>query len=399
MTKTALWGQPFKAAAGLLAGVCFLAGCHRASSQAADKSDAPASKPSVNALEITAAPSILERLKVGEASVADVGASLTVAARLEVDERLVARVGSPVMGRIAQALIHEGEQVRSGQVLAYLNSTGLNDAQLGFLKALSQLQIDQRAVARAKQLLDAGVIGSAELQRREAEQNQTAAELSAARGQLKVLGMAEESIEALEKTRSVNSESRVVATIDGTVLSRKITVGQVVQPADTVFELADLSNLWLIADVPEQVAGNLTAGIAVDAEIAAFPGQNINGKLSFVSATVNPETRTVRVRMDLSNSKQQYKPAMLATMTLNNQRERKTVVPSTAVVREEDKEHVFVQIAPDRFVLRPVMLGYEFGAKRVLIDGLRPGEKIVVEGAFHLNNERRRLALRGSEGA
>jgi len=67
MTKTALWGQPFKAAAGLLAGVCFLAGCHRASSQAADKSDTPSSKPSVNALEITAAPSILERIKVGEA--------------------------------------------------------------------------------------------------------------------------------------------------------------------------------------------------------------------------------------------------------------------------------------------------------------------------------------------
>jgi cobalt-zinc-cadmium efflux system membrane fusion protein len=382
-----------------LAGVCFLAGCHRASSQAADKSATPASKPSVNALEITAAPSILERIKVGEPSVADVGASLTVAARLEVDERLVARVGSPVMGRVAQALVHEGEQVRSGQVLAYLNSTGLNDAQLGFLKALSQLQIDQRAVARARQLLDAGVIGTAELQRREAEQNQTAVELSAARDQLKVLGIPEESIATLEKTRSVNSESRVVATIDGTVLSRKITVGQVVQPADTVFELADLSNLWLAADVPEEVAGNLTAGMAVDAEVSAFPGQNITGKLSFVSATVNPETRTVRVRMDLANSRQQYKPAMLATMTLKNQRERKTVVPSTAVVREEDKEHVFVQIAPDRFVLRPVMLGDEFGAKRVLIDGLRPGEKIVVEGAFHLNNERRRLALRGSEGA
>jgi cobalt-zinc-cadmium efflux system membrane fusion protein len=373
-----------------------LTGCTRAPSATTEK--AATTPGPANALEITAAPSLLERVKIGETGMANVGATLTVAARLEVDDRLVARVGSPVMGRITQSTVQEGEEVRRGQILAFLNSTGLTDAQLGFLRALSQVQISQRAVARAIQLLDAGVIGSAEVQRREAEHTQATSELSAARDQLKVLGVPEESIDALERTRAVNSESRVVATIDGTVLTRKITVGQVVQPADTVFELADLSNLWLVADVPEQIAGNVSAGYSVDAEIAAFPGQSISGKLSFVSATVNPETRTVRVRMDLPNPARKYKPSMLASMVLKDQLEQKAVIPVSAVVREDNIEHVFVQLAPNRFLLRPVTLGDEYGGKRVLLDGLHPGEKIVVDGAFHLNNERRRLALRGSEG-
>src|SRR5215831_4284319 len=151
-----------------------LTGCsHSPLSGAAEKTNAPAANGPANALEITPGPSVLERIKIGEPGIADVGATLTVAARLEVDDRLVARGGSPVMGRVTRALVHEGEQVHAGQVLAYLNSPGLNDAQLAFLKALSQVQIDQRAVSRARQLLDAGVVGSAELQRREAELNQT----------------------------------------------------------------------------------------------------------------------------------------------------------------------------------------------------------------------------------
>jgi membrane fusion protein, heavy metal efflux system len=89
---------------------------------------------------------------------------------------------------------------------------------------------------------------------------------------------------------------------------------------------------------------------------------------------------------------------MLATMEIRNQRSRQTVVPMTAVVRESDQEHVFVQVAQDTFALRPVKLGEEFDKTRALIEGVRAEEKIVVEGAFHLNNERRRRAISGCGG-
>jgi membrane fusion protein, heavy metal efflux system len=377
------------------AAIAVLCGCK---GQAPAAEALPASAPPRDPSRITATGPILKRIKLGQAEWAEVGGRLTVASRVEVDETRVTRVGSPVMGRINTLSVHEGEQVRRGQLLALLNSTGLSDGQLQLLKAISQKQVAQRAVERAQLLVRADVIGSAELQRREAELSEASAELEAARDQLLLLGMDEGALKELEKSRTIHSVSRIVASMDGTVLDRKITLGQVVQPADTVFEIADLSSLWLVADVPEASAGHVATGQAVEAEIGAFPGQIIHGKLSFVSSTVNPETRTVRVRLELSNPRRRYKPQMLATMTLKEHLEKKMVVPVSAVVREGDVEHVMVHVQGDDYQLRKVNLGAEYGGRRVVMEGLQPEEKIVVEGAFHLNNERRRQ-LTGSDGA
>lgn len=361
------------------------------------RAEAAATTPARNPLEITADKGLLARLTFGTPALETVAISQTVAARVEVDQTRVTRVGSPVMGRIAQLLVTEGQTVRRGELLALLNSTGLNDAQLAFLKALSDRLVSERAVDRAMQMLKADVIGVAELQRREAELAQARAEFDAARDQLELLGMPSDAIDQLEKERKINSVSRMVAPMSGTVLSRMLTLGQVIQPADTVFEIADLSHVWLQADVPEQNAGHLRVGTQVDAEVAALPGVKIEGTLSFVSATVNPETRTVRVRMDLPNPDGRFKPAMLATVTLRDQPAQQHVVPGTAIIREGNDEFVFIQTDEDTFLLRPVKLGAELGARRVLLDGVRAGERIVLDGAFHLNNERRRQLLRGSD--
>jgi len=358
---------------------------------------APAPEAPANPLEITADASLAKRLTLGEPVETTVTVEQVVAARIEVDQSRLTRVGSPIMGRVSRLAAQEGQYVRRGEVLALLDSTGLGEAQLGFLKALSGRQLAQRATERANILLAADVIGAAELQRREAELTQARAEVSAAHEQLILLGMPSEAIDELERTHRMNSVSRVVATMDGTVLHRMVSLGQVVQPADTAFEIADLSSVWLRADVPEQNAGHLRVGSRIEAEVAALPGVRIEGELSFVSATVNEETRTVLVRMQLPNPDRRFKPAMLATVTLKDQPERRRVVPSTAVVRDGNVEGVFIQVDDDTFTLRPVSLGSEFDGRRVLIDGIRPGEHIVMDGAFHLNNERRRRLVRGGE--
>lgn len=355
---------------------------------------APADSPN-NPLEITPSESIRKDLKIETPAFAEVGSSLAVSARIEFDETRITRVGSPVMGRIATLGAREGEEVKKGQLLATLSSTGLSEAQLTLLKSTSQRQLAERAVDRARTLLEAGVIGAAEFQRREVELSQATAEVDAARDQLTLLGMLPESIDELLKGRRINSSTRVIASMDGIVLDRKITLGQVIQPADTVFEIADLSHLWMVADVPEQNAGRLLEGQVVEATIGAMPNLTLRGKLSFIGHIVNPDTRTVRVRMELPNPNGRYKPAMLATMLLKEHTEKKTVVPVAAIVREDNIEHLFVQRAPGTFVLRPVTLGDEFGNRRVLIAGLQSGDAIVTTGAFHLNNERRRRNQRG----
>lgn len=369
------------------------AGCKRKDSSAAVT---PEAIQTTNPLEITADEDLLGRLKIGEPTAKVVRQTLRVAGRVEADETRIARVSAPLTGRVIHLEVAEGQSVKRGQELAQIRSTELADSQFEYLKAYSQQQLTARAVTRAKQLMDAGVIGEAELQRREAEAAQAAFEVAALRDQLRVLGMSEESVVRLERTRSINSVIPILATIDGTIMERRLTIGQMAQAAETIFVLADLSTVWLVADVPEQAAGNVQTGKAVECEIAALPGHVLEGRLSFVSSIVSPETRTVRVRMNVRNPEGRYKPAMLATMTLADDAARERVIPSSAIVRENNLDHVFVQTSRTTFLLRRVTIGEEFGQDRVLQEGLRPGEKIVLDGAFHLNNERRRRSLKAS---
>jgi cobalt-zinc-cadmium efflux system membrane fusion protein len=347
-------------------------------------------------LRVTVSPALAEHIQIATAKPEDVVRSLHAAGRIEADEHRLGRVSSPVTGRIIEVFAHDGETVRRGQVLATLSSTELSNTQLSFLEAHSRRQLGERAVERAEQLLKADVIGTAELQRRKAELQEKVEEVSAAKAQLHVLGMSEESIEGLKASREVTSVSHIVASVNGTVIDHKAVPGQVVAPAETVYVIADLSQVWLIADIPEESAGDLRAGKAVVAEISAFPGEKISGRLSYVSPTVNAETRTVRIRMNVPNPRSRYKPDMLATVALEDSPHQQIVVPDQAIVREDNKNYVFVQTGPATYLLREVSLGADLEERSVVASGLSPGERIVIAGAFHLNNERKRLLLAGA---
>ena len=372
----------------LLAAALLAAGC-------GDKPAEQAAAPR-DPLAITPNAELAARLQTGAPGLVEVSETLRVPARIEADETRLARVGSPVTGRITDLEAREGDTVRRGQVLATINSTELSGAQLSFLKATSQRGLAARAAARAQQLLDADVIGAAELQRRQAELAQAEAEVNAARDQLKVLGMSSAALERLAETRSINSVTQIVATIAGTIIDRKVTEGQVVQPADGVFLIADLSKLWVVADVPEQNAGSVRVGEAVSVEVAALPEHKVAGRLTFVAPTVNPETRTVRARMELPNPEGGFKPKMLASMLIKGKPQRRLALPAQAVVREENRDYVFVRTGENAYRLKPVQLGTEHDGRRVVLSGLGETETIVVEGSFHLYNERKRRELSGS---
>jgi membrane fusion protein, heavy metal efflux system len=371
-----------------------LAGCHGGPTETVKASNPPA-QPGPGEISISNA--LLGQIKVGEPSVQAVGKTLQVSARVEADETRVARVGAPVSGRVTALMAVEGQNVGLGERIAALHSTELSNIELTFLEALSQQQLADKAVKRAQQLLQADVIGSAELDRREAELQQKTEEADAAHAQLTILGLSEEAIKRLQNTREIDSVTYMTSGVAGTVLERKITIGQVLQPAETAFLVADLSRVWLTADVPEDRAGDLEIGKRVEAETAAYPGDPVRGTLSFVSSTVDPQTRTVRIRMNLANPRHKYKPQMLASMTIRDDSAKERIIPVTALVREDNKDFVFVQKAPTTFVLRSVTLGLDTEKQRVLEGGLEPGEKIVLDGAFHLNNERKRLALSGGK--
>lgn len=347
-------------------------------------------------LSVTVNTDVRQALTIGVLSRAEVRETLRVTGRVEVDETRLARVGAPVTGRVLDLQVHVGESVRRGQALATIKSTELSNAQLAFLKAQSQRVLAGHAAERARQLLAAGVIGTAELQRRSTEFAQADADLSAARDQLKVLGMSNAAIAKLNANRSVDSLSHIYSSIDGTVIDRKVTEGQVVQPAESVYLVADLSSVWIVADIPENSAGGIRVGEQIEAEIAALPGQLLHGVLSFVSPTVNPESRTIRARMSVPNPNGLFKPAMLATVLIKGAAQNRHVVPAGAVVRDENRDFVYVQLGENQFQARPVELGPELDGQRVISSGIGDDERIVLNGAFHLNNERKRRQLEGA---
>lgn len=328
-------------------------------------------------------------VKVAAVRTIDFRETLRVPASVSVDETRMARIGSNVTGRITDLKAIVGQNVNRSEVLATVNSTELSSAQLSFLKAFSAKLLAERAAQRAQQLFEADVIGAAELQRRETELSQAEAETSASHDQLQVLGMSEKNIQKLEQSRTVNSNSFVVASLAGTIIERKVTTGQVVQPADAIYTVADLSRVWVQAEIPEKQSDLVKVGDTVNVAIPALGNRSIEGKLVYVSSTVNPETRTVTARTEVDNKDRSIRPAMLAVMLIQDRSTPRAVVPNDAVVRDNNKDFVFIRKAPNQYKLVPVTLGPESEGHRPVVDGIKTGDDIVVDGAFHLNNERK----------
>jgi cobalt-zinc-cadmium efflux system membrane fusion protein len=167
----------------------------------------------------------------------------------------------------------------------------------------------------------------------------------------------------------------------------------VVQPSDVLFSVANLQRVWAVAQVPEQQISQVKTGQSVQIEVPALNNEKLMGKLIYVGQTVNPDTRTVLVRTELDNQGGRLKPSMLASMLIEAAPVQRLVVPSAAVVREDDNDHVFVQEANGLFRLTKVRLAPERGGQRVVMDGIKQGASVVVEGAFHLNNQRNLKAM------
>jgi membrane fusion protein, heavy metal efflux system len=336
-------------------------------------------------------------IKTNTLQSAEVLDQLRLAGRLELNGYKTARIGAPVTGRISEIRALIGQEVRQGEPLAEINSQELTAAQLAFLKAHSAEQLATRAVERAELLLASDVIGSAELQRRQNELVVARSEKRASADQLRVLGISVKSVEQLESTGKLISAVPISATQTGTVIERKIAIGQVVQPADALFVVSDLRTLWASADIPEQDAGLVKRGQKVEIEIPALGNTRRKGSIIFVADVVNPETRTVRVGVDLDNPEKQLKPQMLISMLIDGKSQQKIVVPAAAVVRENDQDYLFVEQSSGVFKLTRVKLGPEKGGLRPFLEPLAGDRSVVIDGAFHLNNERLKRNLEKSE--
>jgi cobalt-zinc-cadmium efflux system membrane fusion protein len=315
---------------------------------------------------------------------------LRASGRVDFNEMFLSRIGANVTGRVSDILAVPGQKVKQGDILAKITSTELTQSQLSFLKAKSASQLADQAANRARILYKEDVIALAELQKREAEASSSKAEYRATNDQLRVQGMDQPSIDRLAKSGVIESTNNVIASIPGEIVERKINKGQVVQPADALFTVADLNTLWAVSEIPESNSYLIHKGQKVNLIIPALRNAEIQGVVAHVDSIVNPQTRTVVVRMEVPNKDGLIKPGMLATMLIESQPTEKLLVPTSAVIREDNRDYVFVKEDDETYRMIAVKLGPEGKGYRPVISGLKEGQNIAVNGAFHLNSERKR---------
>ena len=338
-------------------------------------------------------PEMASQFKVSKLQLQEFTPWLEISGRIEANDRLVTRIGASVTGRVTEVLSEVGDRVQRGQALARVASSELTIAQMGYLKANTAATQADRALDRARQLIQADVIGSAELQRRESDLTLARAELRAAGDQLRLMGLSSEAIDRLRDQGTLHPVAAVSATLAGVVIERKVSNGQVAQPGDHLFTIADLDTVWVVGALPEQTARSVQAGQTMIIEVPALGNRSLSGKIVHVGDTVSPETRSVAIRTQVDNPKRDLKPQMLASMRVRGETQQVLALPTQALVRENDRDFVFVRVDDKRFRLTPVELGPAQDNMRPVLKGLSEGAQVVTEGAFHMNNERKRAEL------
>ena len=359
----------------------------------APQSEATAAKPASDPLVVRLEPAMAARFTVAQVQRADIVPVQEVPGRIEANERQVTRIGASVTGRVTEVLVEVGDRLVSGQALARVASPELTQAQMAYLRAHSSAALAERAVERARQLFQADVIGSAELQRRESELAMARAEQRAMGDQLRLMGIGTAALDQLREKGTLQPHAAVVSPQAGVVIERKVSNGQVAQPGDPLFTVADLGNVWVVGALPEQTARTVQVGQRVDIEVPALGGRELSGKIVYVGDTVSPETRTVPIRTQVDNRARDLKPQMLATMRIRGEGSPQLVVPQEAVVRENDRDHVYLRQGEGVYRYTAVDLGPAQNGLRPVLKGLAEGDPVVVQGAFHLHNERKRAEL------
>ncbi len=369
----------------LLLSLSLLVGCSKPEDKSKEKK--------IDPLEIIITPDIQKQIKTEAVRYQDIGETLMIPGRLETQNRRLSKIGSPITGRVSDLYVSLGDIVKKGQVLARINSIELTQTQLTLIKSSQLIGLKTKAVERAKLLFEADVISKAEMLRIENELEAVKADYRASRDQLLVLGMSEKAVEKLETSGQINSFADIRSLFDGIIISRAINVGQIVNPQDNLFHIADLSKLWAVANIPEQQASFIQKDEVVSIEIPALDNKQIEAKIVFEDSIVDPQTRTVMVRAELDNLGLMFKPDMLTSMYIRSKKTSKLAIPVSSVVRENDRKYVLVQNTPKTFRLREVELGSRDGNLFSIISGLSEGETVVTDGAFHLNSERKKKEL------
>jgi cobalt-zinc-cadmium efflux system membrane fusion protein len=349
---------------------------------AAGDKDNPAASPEAGQIKLTEAEIKTAGIRTEEAAEAEVHERISVTATIQANQDRLAHVASRVPGRIVGIAAKLGDRVKAGQALASLDSIELGEAHSAYLQADSQFKLTQADFERAEKLYADQIVPQKDYLRSRAEQEKARASLRAAADKLRLMGVTP------ARSESAVSVFPVSAPFAGTVIEKKAVLGELAQPDKSLFTVADLSVVWIEANLFEKDMGKVKTGAAASVTVAAYPDVLFKGRLTYISSVMDKESRTIKARVEVPNGDGRLKPDMFATAAIETASAGKALtVPAGAVLLMEGKKTVFVR-EKDGFEQRIVELGDNLGGRFVIRDGIEEGDAVVVEGAYALKARR-----------
>jgi multidrug efflux pump subunit AcrA (membrane-fusion protein) len=211
--------------------------------------------------------------------------------------------------------------------------------------------------------------------------------VAAARRRLLLWDISPGQVDQIVRTGRVRRTLTLYAPAAGTVVEKQVLRGQAVQPGQTIYTIADLSRVWVEAEIREADAGSVREGTPATVELAAFPGRPLSGQVEYVYPTLQPEARTLKARISIPNPDGRLKPGMFATVRLSTPLRSTLTVPTTAVVRTGERSLVFVDLGGGSLLPQEVEIGRIAGEYTEVLAGVEPGQRVVTSAQFLLESE------------
>ncbi len=324
--------------------------------------------------------SLRARLSVMAASLQPVSPKLLLPAVVEADPARTAAVLTPLSGRLIALKVALGDRVVRGQVLAVIDSPDLAQAYNDNDKAADAYRLTEKNLGRQAAQNQLGVASDRDLDQAKSDYAQAAAEYTRTQARLKVLGA---SLETKPALRSLT----VTAPVSGSVTALSVAAGNMINdPTQPLMTIADLSTVWVTALVPEKDIAAVSKNQDAQVTVAAYPTEVRQGKVLFVSDVIEPDSRRAKIRIAFANAEYLLKPNMFASVVLAGRERPLIVLPSSALLMNNDRTSVFVATAPWTFERRNVDAQLEEGSSVAIRSGLSAGEQVLVKGGILLND-------------
>jgi membrane fusion protein, heavy metal efflux system len=314
----------------------------------------------------------------------------TAVGSIDFNQDMTLQVFTPYQGRIANLFAKLGDEVTKGQTLFTIDSPDLVQASSTLISAAGVLELTSRNLARLQGLYQTRSISQKDLEQAASDQQTAEGALRAARDAVRMFGRTDADMDRMIKERRVDPILIVRSPVSGRVSARNAAPGLYVQPGNppAPYSVADVSTMWMLANVPESDVTAFRLGQPVRVKVSAYPDHAFDGRITTIGLTVDPNTRRVLVRSEIQDPSHELWAGMFATFVIQTgDPVRSLALPLAGVAREGDGTMV-VWLTTDgrRFTKRTVKIGLQYGGYHQILEGLQPGEVVATDGALFLNN-------------